>query len=140
MTRLIIDASVAVKWLLPEEGAIQAARLIELGEELAAPELIYPEVGNVLWKRSMRGELEGNEVTSLLELFWKAPLIIVPLSRELLLAASEIAVCWQRSFYDSIYLATAFLEQNTLITADLKLVNALNGTPIAPHLRSLYTL
>jgi hypothetical protein len=58
---LVVDASVAIKWVLPEEGHGLALRIQDLYEDekldLVAPCLLIAEAGNVLWKRVRRGEL-----------------------------------------------------------------------------------
>ena len=60
--RLVIDASVAVKWVVPEPGSGHAEILIDHG--LVAPDLIYAECANVFWKKVRRGELTENEAIS----------------------------------------------------------------------------
>ena len=47
---LVVDASVAVKWLIAEEGSDFANRLVELGDDLHAPRLMASEVANALWR------------------------------------------------------------------------------------------
>ena len=46
--RLVVDASVAVKWLVEEEYSDAADRLLEGRHELFAPRLMASEVANVL--------------------------------------------------------------------------------------------
>jgi len=46
----IVDASVALKWLVVEENAAQAVSLLQSGSDLFAPRLIIDEVANALWK------------------------------------------------------------------------------------------
>ena len=53
--RLVVDASVAVKWLLEEEYSADARRLLEQGHELYAPRLLASEIGNSLWKNVRTG-------------------------------------------------------------------------------------
>ena len=48
MKKVVIDASVAVKWFVPEIHSAAAARLLEPEIVLCAPDLIGPEFGNVL--------------------------------------------------------------------------------------------
>ena len=48
--RLVVDASIAVKWYVPEANSTQAAAILESGAELLAPDLLVAEVGKVLWK------------------------------------------------------------------------------------------
>ena len=56
MTAWVIDASVAAKWLLPEDGSDQASAL--LGDELLVPDLLFAELANIFWKKQMRGEID----------------------------------------------------------------------------------
>ncbi|HVG07663.1 MAG TPA: type II toxin-antitoxin system VapC family toxin, partial [Thermoanaerobaculia bacterium] len=66
MTRIVVDASVAIKWFLPEQHSLQALRLLEGGRELVAPDLIWAEIGNVLWKRWRQGELADENARTIL--------------------------------------------------------------------------
>ena len=56
MDRLVVDASVAIKWVVEEEGSEAAAGLLD-GSTLAAPDFLIPECANILWKKVRRGEL-----------------------------------------------------------------------------------
>ncbi len=51
MSPFVVDASVAVKWALPEDGSELAERLVTGGAQLHAPAFIFLELANVLWKR-----------------------------------------------------------------------------------------
>lgn len=126
MRRIVVDASVVVKWLLPEIHSEAAKRLLADELQLWAPDLVWSEVGNVLWKRWRRGELPADVVMALLRDFPRFPLSVHP-SDPLLQAAWEVAHALDRSFYDSIYLALAAALDCPLVTADLKLWNALQG-------------
>ncbi|MEK6604283.1 MAG: type II toxin-antitoxin system VapC family toxin, partial [Nitrospirota bacterium] len=66
MTRLVVDASVAVKWLVPEIHADAARRILSPNNELLAPDLIWAEVGNVIWKKWRCGEVPGHAAGDLL--------------------------------------------------------------------------
>lgn len=129
MTTLVIDASVAIKWFLPERYSINAIRLLDAGYELVAPDLVFPECGNVLWKKWLRQELEPDVIPVLLADLCRMNLRIVP-TYSLTDEASRIAVTWRRSFYDSIYLALAVVCNGRMVTADEKLCNALKDTPM----------
>ncbi|HKO55026.1 MAG TPA: type II toxin-antitoxin system VapC family toxin [Thermoanaerobaculia bacterium] len=54
---LVVDASVAIKWFVPEVHSITAIQVLHGEAALAAPDLIYSEFGNTLWKKTRRGEL-----------------------------------------------------------------------------------
>ena len=57
MSRLVVDASVAVKWFLPEAQSDAARALLGSGHDLIAPELVYAELGIALVKRVRKGEI-----------------------------------------------------------------------------------
>ncbi|MGJ3628099.1 type II toxin-antitoxin system VapC family toxin [Sphingomonas sp. MMS24-JH45] len=52
---MVIDASVAVKWFVPEEDSDRAFKIVAL-HQLCAPSLLRTEVGNAIWKKLRRGE------------------------------------------------------------------------------------
>ena len=56
--RLVVDASVAVKWLVAEEDSSAADRLLAGGDDLHAPRLMASEVANALWRKARMGEIE----------------------------------------------------------------------------------
>jgi hypothetical protein len=78
MTSLVIDASVAIKWFLPEEHSISAIRLLEAGHELLAPDLIFAECGNVLWNKWLRQELQPEVIPAILSDLRRMNMQIVP--------------------------------------------------------------
>ncbi|MCY4589009.1 MAG: type II toxin-antitoxin system VapC family toxin [Alphaproteobacteria bacterium] len=55
--RFVVDASVAVKWLVVEEDADAAQQLAMSGQELHAPRLMASEVANALWRKARMGEI-----------------------------------------------------------------------------------
>ena len=118
---LVIDASVVVKWLVPETDDKFALRLQDQfrdGElKLLAPPLLLLEVGNALWKRVRRGELSSEAA----ELCFDQLLIDAPelLERtEVTVSALHLALAHKRPIYDCLYLALALDRRCDLITAD----------------------
>ena len=124
MSRFVVDASVAVKWLVPESHSDAARRILNPNNELLAPDLIWAEIGNVIWKKWRRGEVPGHAAGDLLQDFHRCPMQTFA-SRALMSAAWSIAERYERSFYDSLYLALAVRAECPLVTADLKLYNRL---------------
>ena len=51
MNTLVIDASIAVKWVIEEDGTPEALALRQ-NAKLIAPELLVAECANILWKKS----------------------------------------------------------------------------------------
>jgi predicted nucleic acid-binding protein len=133
VTTCVVDASVAAKWLLPAAGEHlvgQANHLLALHVrrdlELLAPELICAEIGNVLWKAARRNRISPAEAENALQRFADLAVQVVP-AVGLLAQALQIAVTYDRSFYDSLYVALALSAKAQLITADERLVNALGS-------------
>lgn len=60
METLIVDASIAIKWVVEEEGTETAVDL-RSRFRFASPELLIPECANILWKKTQRGELTRDE-------------------------------------------------------------------------------
>jgi len=133
VSRYVVDASVAVKWLLPEVHTEAARRALGGKHELLAPDLIWAEVGNALWKRWRNGQIESETARILLNVFRRAPLHISE-SKALMGSAWDVAEQYDRSFYDSLYLALAASVECPLVTADLTLYNRLKSGPFAEHM------
>lgn len=134
MTPFVVDASVAIKWFVEEIHDEAALRLLTRGHSLMAPDLIYSEVGNILWKRVRRKEMSEVEATATLQAMGAVMLQVSP-SWPLAVSALEIACQTQRSVYDSLYLALAIREKCELVTADEKMYNALHGGPLTKYVR-----
>jgi len=130
MTDLVIDASVAVKWLLPETHQAEARRILTSSYTRSAPDLIWPEVGNVLWKQWRRGDLTADATQEILGHFQRFPVRIEPM-RRLVPRALAIAQETTRSVYDCTYLALALERGCQVVTADRRFYDALQGTPYA---------
>jgi predicted nucleic acid-binding protein len=134
MKRFVVDASVALKWFVPEVHTAAATRLLDSQIDLLAPDLIGPEVGNALWKKVRRRELTAREAAEVLGVFGAMGLEIYP-SAALLPSALELAVVLDRSVYDGLYLALAFGLGCPLVTADQKFHAAVSRSPLAEQIR-----
>lgn len=136
MKVVVVDASIAAKWFLPEPDAPAALRLLDERYHLVAPDLIRPEVGNIAWKLHARGVLDTEEALDLIAHFLSMPLEIYD-SAFLLTPALEIAVATQRPVYDSLYLALAVELGGMVVTADARWVRALTDGPFGRFIRLL---
>jgi predicted nucleic acid-binding protein len=133
---LIIDASVAFKWLLPEEGD-EAARDWISRTELIAPTLLHAEVGNALWKRALRGEIvaAGEELAAQLEKV--ASIVRTVDETPMLPRAVEMAVELRHPVYDCVYLALAEAYDDELLTADERFLRAVRKSELEKRVVSL---
>lgn len=134
MKKVVVDASVALKWFVPEIHSEAAVRLLDPVIVVYAPDLIGPEFGNILWKKVRRAEITHDEAHEILAAFVALPLEIRP-STALLAGAFELAVEFDRSVYDSLYLALAVAEECVMVTADAKFHSVLTASPLASHIR-----
>jgi predicted nucleic acid-binding protein len=130
---LVIDASVAVKWVVEEEGTRQALAL-RGRTKLIAPELLIAECANILWKKIQRKELSRDEGFLAARLIQAADVELLPM-RSLLDVAARMAADFDHPAYDCVYLALAAENDCQFVTADERLVRKL-GQRRWPHLRS----
>lgn len=124
MSTLVVDASVALKWVIEEEGSDAAADLA--GQPLIAPDLLWIECANALWVKARRGELEPTEAVDRLTTLAEAP-VERAASEPLLGAALDLALRLDRTVYDCLYLALARDREATLVTFDRRFAERVAG-------------
>lgn len=118
MTRYVVDASVAVKWLVREPLSREASLLLAGGISLMAPDLLFAEAANALWAMRQRGELADVDFEDAVETLRGAPVLIPSTLLQLTPAASRLAADLGHPIYDCFYLALAIQENAPLVTAD----------------------
>lgn len=119
----MVDASVALKWVLDEDGSAAAAGLLD-GRGLSAPPLLATEVANALWVAARRGQITGDEAADALDLILRAPFQPLPSGLELPRRALELARLLDHSVYDCTYLALAVALERPVVTADRRFAAA----------------
>lgn len=133
---LVVDASVVIKWFVPEVLAETAARLLDGRCRLAAPDFLLVEAANVMWKKARLGEiLPGDGEAALAELK-DGPLEFVE-TRPLLEPALRIARELDHPVYDCIYIAAAVSLGAVAITADRRFFDRTRGAAVADRLQWL---
>jgi predicted nucleic acid-binding protein len=134
---VIVDASVAMKWVVDEPASASARRLIS-DELLAAPDLLFIECANVLNTKVRKRAISGLHAREALAAIESVPIRSVPI-RPYVAAAHAIAAELGQTAYDSLYLAVALTERSTLLTADEKFVSAAHAHPIYGQAVTLLT-
>ncbi len=133
MSNYVVDASVSVKWFLPEIYSEAATRLQNPTYNLHVPAFSLLEFANILGKKVRRGELSKEDSETVLDVFQALPLQWYP-DKDLLPVSFEIAHLTQRSLYDCIYLALAIAVDGQFATADQKFCNALKKSDFWEYL------
>ena len=117
---LVIDASVAVKWVVAEDGGEDAVRLRSTFIFIA-PELLLPECANILWKKVQRKELEPNEAALAIALIERSGISFQTM-QGLGETATRLAIELGHPAYDCVYLALALRQKLRVVTADKRLL------------------
>jgi predicted nucleic acid-binding protein len=133
---LVVDASVIIKWYIPEEDFLAARSLRTWDTRFAAPDLLFVESANILWKLVRRGEIEPARAAQVISKIIAAPWVIQA-NRSLARDAIDLALATGISAYDASYIALAMRLDTICVTADQKLARKLEGTPSFDHVRLL---
>lgn len=126
---IVVDASLAAKWLFAEEHTDQAVELlaatITAGERIMAPSLLWIEVANILRQRIRQTSLTLEQALELFDRFQEIPVTRHSpsgLSRRALLLANQHQMA---AVYDAHYVALAEILEVDLWTDDRRLLRAL---------------
>ena len=139
MSVFVIDASVVVKWFVPEIHSDAARRLLVLPHEYVAPDLLFAETANTIWKKIRREELTAEEGQQLVADIGQIAVETVS-CRALAEDAHALASATGRTVYDSMYVALAVRLNTRAITADERLESALKRIPaVAGHIQLVQT-
>lgn len=118
--KLIVDASIVVKWLFAESHSFEARQLLAPRIALHAPDFILTEVANVIWKKVRRKEVPSAQ-PYIEELGGLPDAVVMQPSADLVLKAAALAVQIDHPVYDCVYLACSEAEGAPLVTADERL-------------------
>lgn len=124
MRQVVVDASVAVKWVVEESHSAQATLLLQC-EALHAPDHWLAEAINVLWAKVFRGDLAAADAEARMTVLLRAPIVGTPIA-SLLPRAFAISVAHTVTIYNSLYVALAEQRDLQLVTADQRLIQRLS--------------
>ena len=125
---LVVDASVALKWALPERDSHLAQALAIGDEELLVPGFWLGEATNVLWLQVRKGIFTPDEAREGLQLL-RAQVTPTP-TFDLYDVALEIGLAIDHSTYDTLYLAFAIATgARGVVVSDTRLVRNMERHP-----------
>ena len=119
----ILDASVVVKWFARknEEHLDKALALFNLVVDrkitLLAPELLVYELSNAFWKGK---NFNSHQLNEAMKAFYALSVELFSANMILLQKTHQIAVDYNITVYDAVYVALAELKKCSLITANPK--------------------
>jgi predicted nucleic acid-binding protein len=116
-SRLVIDASVALKWLTPEEDSDRAVGILDLGAELHAPAFLFMELANALWAQIRGGKANASGASAALDDIRSGTLRIWR-GEEPLPGTIDLAARLDHAVYDCAYLVLALHLDAVYVTAD----------------------
>lgn len=112
----VIDSSIALQWVLPEEGREQAYRYVQAGG-VVAPDILLVEAANVLGKKVRSFSMTGEQARSALALIGLSISRLIP-TPPLVPRALELSIALSHPVYDCVFLACAEQERGQLATRD----------------------
>lgn len=121
---IVIDASVAVKWVMPEPDSNTAEALHT--QPLIAPDLWLVEAANALWRNVVSKSITQVQASQALMKLRASPVTTLS-SRDYLASALELAIRLRHPIYDCVYLAVAENENTYVVTADTRFAKAVSG-------------
>jgi len=133
---LVVDASVALKWLVLEDMSDVAKELSGTADTLVAPRLIATEIANALARKAAQGIITTHAAAYH---FKSLPQFLPDLMDvdELIEPALKNACALKHPIYDLIYLEAARRLDAQLVTADRRFTAKIAGTDFARHVTLL---
>lgn len=128
---IVVDASIAAAWLLPEEDSEAAETLIAgLSQRSPVPSLFWHELRNILVMAERRGRIVAGEAAAAMGRLRRLPLDDAGAGSDG--AVLALASAHRLTAYDAAYLALAQERGLPLATLDLKLAGAARreGVPL----------
>lgn len=139
MSRLVIDASMTLSWLLPDEGRVSSLAVrnaLVKAESVWVPGHWRLEVYNSLWMAERRKRLDATGIAQAITLCEQLPVVVDPETNDR--AGSEtLSLARQHtlSVYDAAYLELALRRGASLASLDspLRMIARKLGVRLLPN-------
>ena len=122
----VLDASVAVRWVVPERGSDEAGALLGRPVGWLAPRLMLTEAAGALRRKAAGDELTTAQAAQALDILVdgaEGGLIHIAEDETLVASALMLAIDLKHRVPDCVYLALAEREGAALATADGRLAS-----------------
>jgi len=117
---IVVDASVALQWIVPERDGQADAESVLTADALIAPDLLLVEVANALRRKIAGGEARLEQALGGMRTL-SSTVQLVPVGPDLVISALEMAVEMDHPAYDCVYLALARANSAQVATRDSEL-------------------
>jgi predicted nucleic acid-binding protein len=135
---VVVDANVAVKWLLVEEDSAKARVLLDTARyHLIVPDLLYGEVLNVIWQYHKHKKIDEEEAIVAARVLKNTQCEVVSMRDHLYMTLRIAMKLGVKATYDCFYLAVADWEDALLVTADAKFARAAAASDLSHRIRLL---
>ncbi len=130
----VVDASIGIQLVVEEALSEQVEELFHHLTDnpparLYVPDLFYLECANILWKYHQRYNYTRTQVEQGIALLRGLDVIVVPVT-QILESAVHHSLLHHITAYDACYVAMAGEHSLPLVTADFRLLNTLQHSPI----------
>jgi predicted nucleic acid-binding protein len=133
----VVDASLVIKWFVPEVHSEAARRWLGASHDYVAPDLLFAEAGNAVWKKVRRNELSPAQGQQLVADLSRVAVEAVAMG-SLLSDALALALGAEITVYDAMYLALAVRLESEVLTGDDRFADKIARHPLlARHIRRL---
>ena len=123
--KYVLDASVAIKWVLPEANSPKALAVRDDYRsalyELIAPDIFKVEAAHALTRAERRNILQPGEAVKQMVLLMQSRPRLHPFG-PLLARAMQLSSQVKIGVYDCLYVALAEREQCQIVTSDVRLI------------------
>lgn len=130
MSDVVVDSCVMAKWVLPEVDSVQAMQflteVVSRGDGLLALDIALVEATNAVWTRRHRGLITLEDARGFVTDLSASPVEFQP-AASWLRVAFEIAISYDRSVYDALFVAMAHDSHLPGVTADEPLWRAVHA-------------
>jgi predicted nucleic acid-binding protein len=129
---IVVDANVAIKWVVEQTNFERAREIVERKIELIAPGMFVAEVTSTLWRYVRLKQITADQARAGLASILGQ---ISSIERDANLAAAALGIGLELNYapYDCFYLVLAMRRGAPLVTADRRLINRLASTPYGSH-------